>query len=134
MPIQERKYHSAAETEFDKNIRDLDERNTKAQKFNPQEDDKSVFSDAESANEAVFIDPFKSRKHSERAQAEFELLEKTETRNIVDDFENPRERNSKLRTLDEYKREINIQRAKRDAEQVEDNNNKISKNNELERN
>jgi uncharacterized protein YfbU (UPF0304 family) len=56
------------------------------------------------------------RMRIEKAQKEFERLERTETRDVVNDFENPREQATRYRGLDDYKSQIVEERAKEQKE------------------
>jgi len=47
----------------------------------------------------------------EEARRDFRNFERTESRHIVDDFENPRERVARYEDLDAYRRQINNDRA-----------------------
>ena len=122
MSVFERNYKAAAITELERSVRALEERNKIAQTKLKSEIDSEL---AAANNNIIFAERINLiastqgsnlRERLEKAQREFMRLERIETRDIVDDFENPRERTERYFDMDEANSKIAKEKAKDNAE------------------
>lgn len=111
MALFERNYRAAASAELERIIRELEDRDIKAQ--TKPDFDKNV---ADITSKLNFVERINlvSAKQAEafrqrvlKAQLDFRHMQKTETRDdIVDSFENPRERSKRYQDMDSYNAQI----------------------------
>ena len=121
MSVFERNYKAAATTELERSVRALEERNSTAQTKLKTELDSDLAAAnsniifAERINLITSTQGSNLRERLEKAQKKFERLERTEIRDIVDDFENPRERTERYFNMDEVNSKITKEKAEREA-------------------
>lgn len=116
MPLFERGYKAAATAELERSVRDLEERDKTAQtKAAFMKDAASTESNLNFAERINLISVTQADAYRERmlkAQLDFERMQRTETRDdIVDSFENPRERAARYQDMDSYNAQIAQERA-----------------------
>lgn len=115
MPLFERGYRAAARTELERTIRAVEDRDKAAQ--TRQDFNNCVLETRGSVNFAEYLGVISAgqaasyRIRLEQAQREFERLDRTERRLIVDDFENPLERAARFRSMDDARTAIGQSRA-----------------------
>jgi len=116
LPLFENNYRAAATTELERDIRSLEERDKTAQtKPVFEQGSNAVNSNINFAERIELINADQADdyyKRVEQAQRRFENLERYETREIVNDTENPRERAHRYQSLDDYNSRIANERAK----------------------
>ena len=112
-------YKSLAESELERDIRRLEERNKKAQTFKVfNMETSNASSNIDFAARIGLITGAQELNYQRRVaalreqQSEFERMERNETRDIVNDTENPRERSARYRAMDDYNRQIAEERSK----------------------
>lgn len=121
MPLFERGYKAAATAELERSVRDLEERDktaqTKAAFMKAAASTESNLNFAERINLISVIQADAYRERMLKAQLDFERMQRTETRDdIVDSFENPRERAARYQDMDSYNAQIAQERAKANAD------------------
>ncbi len=121
MPLFERGYKAAATAELERSVRELEERNKTAQtKTDFMKDAASTESNLNFAERINLISTTQAEAYRERmlkAHLDFERMQRTETRDdIVDSFENPRERAARYQDMDSYNAQIAQERAKANAD------------------
>lgn len=121
MPLFERNYRAAATAELERTLRELEERDKIAE--TKIDFDKEVFSFqsnltfAERLNLITSVQSDIMRERVLKAEQEYRHIQRTETRDdIVDDFENPRERAARYQSMDEYNAEIARTREKQNSD------------------
>ncbi|MCL2321820.1 MAG: hypothetical protein FWC47_06915 [Oscillospiraceae bacterium] len=116
MGITERNYEAMASDELEMYLQGFEKRNKqKVTKLKNEQDFNTVMSNIDFAQRLQLINEIQANMYRMRAQnarLDFEKLERNETRDIVDDFENPREHTKRLQTLDECKSAIAEERKK----------------------
>lgn len=116
MPLFESGYKAAAVTELERSVRELEARNKTAQtKANWELQASTTGGNVNFAQllELVSLEQANAFKERiESARREFADFERTESREIVDDYENPRERAERYQSMDKYTAEITAERAK----------------------
>lgn len=117
MPLFERSNKVAVVTEIERSIRTLESKSKTAQTSSfvtantSTEIERLIHSAA--ANENITPEQAENyRSRIEKSRRDFERLERTETRDVVNDFENPRENAARHRGLENYKAEIESEKAK----------------------
>ena len=118
MALLESRYKAAARTEIERAIRQLEERGKGAAIAN--EDAAAVSGKVDLSQNIGLISEVQAREYKARIQtAELDRrkLERIETRDIVNDFENPRERAARYQDLDQYNTEIRREREMNTVEQ-----------------
>lgn len=118
----ERPYRAAATTELERSTREIEDRDKKAQtKENFHEAAANVTSNVDFAQKLNLISAEQAAAYKERvkkAAEEYERMQRTEHQeDIVDDFENPRERADRLMSMEEVQAEISRERAAENAQQ-----------------
>ena len=121
MQLFERGYKAAATAELERSVRDLEERDKTAQtKATFMEDAANTESNLNFAERINLISVTQADAYRERmlkAQLDFERMQRTETRDdIVDSFENPRERAARYQDMDSYNAQIAQERARANAD------------------
>ncbi len=121
MQLFERGYKAAATAELERSVRDLEERDKTAQtKATFMKDAASTESNLNFAERINLISVTQADAYRERmlkAQLDFERMQRTETRDdIVDSFENPRERAARYQDMDSYNAQIAQERARANAD------------------
>lgn len=111
MALLERGYKAAATTELERKVRELEERDktaqTKLQFFEDAICTKSNLNFAERLNLISASQADDYRQRILKAMLAFKYLQKTETRDdIVDGFENPRERAARYQKMESYNAQI----------------------------
>lgn len=111
MPLFERGYKAAATAELERSVRELEERNKIAQtKADFMKDAASTESNLNFAERINLISTTQAEAYRERkiqtSLADFKRLERLETRDIVNDFENPREIARRYYDMDSYNTQI----------------------------
>lgn len=121
MPLLERDYKAAAVTELERRLRNIEDRNKEAQtkgKFTTNT--ANIESNVDFAQRLHLISDMQAEAYKERvrnARLEFEHMQRTETRSdLVDSFENPRERAARYQGMDSYNAQILRERAKANEE------------------
>lgn len=124
MPLFERGYRAAARTELERDIRRIEEKDKKAQtKIGEAEFNKGVdtmYSNINFAERLNLISEEQARAYRERAEkatVEFNNMQKEEHDEIVDDFENPRERSERYMSMEDAQAQIAQERADANAQQ-----------------
>ncbi len=130
MPLLEKNYRVAATAELERNAKALEERD-KIEQNKPEfmKDTAEFQNNVNFAERLNLINHIQAEAYRERAvkllkeQNNYERLQKTEIRgDIVDDFENSRERADRYQDMDKYKEKIAQERAKNNEEkQGQDN-------------
>lgn len=125
MPLFERNYKAAATADLERSVRDLEERDKTAQtKPAFLKDAASVESNLNFAERLNLISVTQADAYRQRmlkAQLDFERMQRAETRDdIVDDFENPRERAARYQDMDSYNAQIAQERARANADKGND--------------
>lgn len=121
MPLFERDYKAAAVTELERRLRDIEDRNKAAQTRNEFiRDASNVDSNVDFAQQLNLISDMQAEAYKERVRKsrfEFEHMQRTETRaDLVDGFENPRERSARYQGMDSYNAQILRERTKANEE------------------
>ena len=126
MPLLERGYKAAAATELERSIRDLEERDKEAQTKPDSvfmEDASKLKNNLDFARQLNLISREQAAVYRERVKKailEFEHIQRTETRDdMVDSFENPRERAARYQSMDSYTAQILRERAKANVDRQE---------------
>lgn len=106
MGLIEKDYKAVAVTELEWRTRQIEERDKKSQtKEEYEKDRQEVIGSIKFSQQLQLITATQAEDFLKRVRKElraFEHMQRTETRDIVDDFENPRERAARYHTLDEY--------------------------------
>lgn len=126
MALFEKGYKAAAIAELERSVRDLEERDKTAQTKPAFEKDaadtQSNLNFAERLNLINAVQAEAFRQRIQKAQIDFEHMQRTETRDdIVDSFENPRERAARYQDMDKYNAQIAAERANISAVRSADN-------------
>lgn len=121
MALFEKGYKAAAIAEIERSVRDLEERDKTAQTKPAFEKDaadtQSNLNFAERLNLINAVQAEAFRQRVQKAQIDFERMQRTETRDdIVDSFENPRERAARYQDMDKYNAQIAAERANASAD------------------
>jgi len=121
MALFEKGYKAAAIAEIERSVRDLEERDKTAQTKPAFEKDaadtQSNLNFAERLNLINAVQAEAFRQRVQKAQIDFERMQRTETRDdIVDSFENPRERAARYQDMDKYNAQIAAERASASAD------------------
>lgn len=120
MALFERNYRAAATAEFERSVRDLEERDKVAEtKSVFQKDATDVQSNLNFAERINLVSTVQADAYRDRilkAHLAFDRMERTETRDFVDDLENPRERSARYQNMDTYNAQIAQERAKNNAD------------------
>ena len=121
MALFEKNYKAAAIAELERSVRDLEERDKTAQTKPAFEKDvadtQGNLNFAERLNLINAVQAEAFRQRVQKAQIEFERMQRTETRDdIVDSFENPRERAARYQDMDKYNAQIAAERASASAD------------------
>lgn len=116
MALFERKYRAAATTELERSIRDIEERDKIAQTKNGFSwETADVQCNLNFAERLGLISAAQAEAYRQRvlqAQLDFANMQRTETRgDMVDSFENPRERAARYQGMDAYNARIAAERA-----------------------
>ncbi len=120
MPLFERGYKAAASTELERDLRAIEEKDKKAQ--TKQEFDAAVQSVKSNLNFAERINLISVqqadalRERVKAAELDYQRMQRIEHNDMVDDFENPRERTQRYMTMDEVQAEISREKAERNTE------------------
>lgn len=120
MALFEKNYKAAAVTELERSVRDLEERDKTAetkpvfQKDMSEAQSNLNFAERLNLVSAVQADTYRERM--KKAHQNFERLERNETRDIVNDLENPRERSARYQDMDMYHAQLAQERAKASVE------------------
>lgn len=120
MPLFERGYRAAASTELERDLREIEDKDKKAQ--TKQEFDlacqnfNSNLNFAERINLIGVQQADALRQRVNAALIEYEKMQRQEHDEKVDDFENPRERSQRYMTMDEAQAEISREKAERNAD------------------
>lgn len=119
MKLFEKDYKAAATSEFERSVRDLEERDKVAQTmpvsvFSKDKGEvQSNLNFAERLNLITTIQADTYRKRILKAQHDYEHMQRTETRDdIVDGFENPSEQAERFQDMESYTAQIAQERAK----------------------
>ena len=120
----ERPYRAAAATELERSLREIEDRNKKAQtKDTFHEAASNMTSNVNFAEKLNLITAQQAEAYRERikkAAAEYERMQRTESQEgRVDDFENPRERTDRYMSMEEAQAEIARERAAQNAQQAQ---------------
>ena len=113
MALFESRYKAAAATEIERDLRRLEEKDKRAQSFQDYLKDHTVT--VSNIGFAERIDLISSEQaasfRARAAAAKFELFERTESRIVVNDFENPLERALRFQGMDECAAKIESERS-----------------------
>ena len=117
MALFERNYRAAATSELERSIRDLEERDKKAQtKPAFEKDVADIHSNLNFVERINLISATQAEAFRQRvlkAHLDFKHMQRTETRDdIVDSFENPRERTKRYQDMESYNAQITQNRIK----------------------
>jgi len=115
MALLENRYKAAARTEIERDIRRLEERgkSMNIDKMVLYVNGKlDIIKDIELITEAQALE---YGKRIQKAEHDRKIIERHETRDIVNDFENPRERATRYQELDRYNAEIRNERDRQSA-------------------
>ena len=129
MALFERGYQAAARAELDREVRELEDKDKVAQMLNPEQAVASVTSNADFAERIGLISEASAmqlRERVKKAQLDYERFQR-ETRDIVNDYENPRERAARYQSMDKVLAQINAERAKEQTEKAAEQTKAISK-------
>ena len=124
MGLFENHYKAAAVTELERATRELEERNKKAQTIQEVKDTaQSLNSNISFAEQIRLISAQQAeiyRDRVRRAEIEYYRLQRTEHQEMVDGFENPRERSERFMKMEDAEAEIARNRAERTSESSEE--------------
>lgn len=115
MALVESRYKAAARAEIERDIRQLEERGKIKYAGIMDSTRDSTFGNVDFSQRISLISDAQAKEYRSRIQAaeiERQKLERNETRDIVNDFENPRERAARYQGLDQYNTEIRREREK----------------------
>lgn len=123
MPLLERGYRSAAKADLERSLRELEDKDKAAQLLHPDEQFTSVGSNIDFAERIGLITEAAAQQLRDRckqAQLDFARLQRTETLDVVNDFENHRERAARYQRMDEVQAQIAKEKAEAAAQQGKD--------------
>lgn len=129
MALFERGYQAAARSELDREVRELEDKDKVAQMLNPEQAVASVTSNTDFAERIGLISEASAmqlRERVKKAQLDYERFQR-ETRDVVNDYENPRERAARYQSMDKVHAQINAERAKEQSEKAAEQSKAISK-------
>ena len=124
MPLFERGYKAAAQTEFERRTREIEEKDKKAQTredFDAQVS--SLHSNLNFAERINLISAEQAQSYRDRAREateRYEQMMRLEYEERVDGFENPRERTERYLSMDEVQARIAQERAAQNAQQQQE--------------
>ena len=122
MPLFERGYKAAAQTELERKTRELEEKDKKAQTKEDFEDaSRALHSNLNFAERINLISAEQAQAYRDRAKQatlDFERMQRLEHDERTDDFENPRERTERYMKMDEAKAKIAQERAAQSADKA----------------
>lgn len=125
MALLENGYKTAARTELERSIREIEERNKKAETIKKTDGTmQTVNNNIDFAQKLNLITEKQARLYRERIQASvnFRRFQRMESEEIVDDFENPRERAERFMTMEDVQAEISREKSGQTISQEQERN------------
>jgi len=116
MALFERNYKAAATAELERSVRDLEERD-KTSETKPafQKDASETQSNLNFSERLELVSATQAdalRERVKKAEQDFAKLQRTQTMDVVNDFENPLERGRRYQSMENYNAEIAREKAK----------------------
>lgn len=119
MPLFERGYKASAQTELERKIREIEEKDkiaqTKADFTASLNSFESNLNFAERINLISAQQAEEMRERAKKATMNYEKMERNEFDTRIDDFENPRERASRYMKMEEAQAEISKARSEKES-------------------